>query len=159
MEEVDGDEGLVVEAANALTYAAGLTTMKLEFAFSVPYLLVNADDPATAARCLEQYDASPENQHRVTAEFCSPQGALRVHTEACAAGNGCHPDLLVEIRSLCGIRLAEDELEGLHRNAKMEHTRAPASRLPWTSASLTLEQNFNFVSEALKCTRISGYAA
>ena len=63
----------------------------------------------------------------------------------CAQGKGVRSELLEAILSISSFRMVEDEVEGLHRNVKIESSRAPATQVPWASSTQTLKEILAYV--------------
>ncbi len=93
-------------------------TLKFGLLNRSPYLLVLADLPDICKLCLEQFDASNEDDcHRVSIYFCSKYRApsLRGLMESCIAQGAPCARLSEEVRVLNLGRIAEEYIEGPHR--------------------------------------------
>jgi hypothetical protein len=89
----------------------------------------------------------------VSVHFCSKtsSGSLRSLLEQCVAAGAAPPALQREVDILNLGRIAEEYIESPHRAVKCEHSRAPASRIPWISSTLNLPAHLARRSVIFQC--------
>eukprot|EP00959_Pyramimonas_sp_CCMP1952_P364319 7629182-Pyramimonas_sp.AAC.1 len=127
------------------------TQTKFHFLKCIPYLFANITNQAVAAKCLEQYAAVPEcSHHRSVLRVLGPGSPLRQAVIECAETGVVSPELQYEETAFNTCRIAEDTLEGLHRTAFHERSRAPSSSIPWLAANSTLAKNIAFYDDMVQ---------
>ena len=149
LQEFEGDEELHMQTMSGVRYWCAMVRAKFTWPFKIPYLFCRATDPKVAEECLRQYDAIPADQHHnVSVHFAGTHaGSLRTALVACAQGLGASRELQDETNAIASGRIAEDELEGAHRDISREATRACGGSIPWLSATSSLHQSFELYDD------------
>lgn len=134
----------MVAGSYLATCISGFILDKFHWAHKIPYLLVHADDPATCAACLAQFDAIPEvDAHRVSVYFCSKVDptSLRALMDQCVANNVAPQGLQEEVAILNLGRIAEERVS----------TCGPLTSTFGLSTSPPLRESIHIYSFGLRC--------
>ena len=126
------------EILPALTRMLAVADLKLSWVDDLPFSIWQIDSPASAAKFLKTYDASP-GRHRVSVRF--GEGELRKDLEAFANGRPMTDTLAIELLSYQWCKIDDTWAETSHRDVSRVGRVTPHVTVAWVASSLCLSQN------------------